>query len=102
MQLAQIPAITIDENRVSHIFRDEDDHFREDNQTNRQTLIDVQAATQSTWGLTGPAIFGMLKILLTALRFGLAYEAAKSLTEGAIRSPAISRDYHDEKEVFIG
>ena len=34
-------AITIDESRLGHIFREADGHFREDNDVNRRILIDV-------------------------------------------------------------
>jgi filamentous hemagglutinin len=34
-------AITIDESRVGHIFRDAEGDFREDSDVNRQILIDV-------------------------------------------------------------
>jgi hypothetical protein len=36
-----VPAIPIDEGRVSHIFRDADGHFREDTPANRQAIIEV-------------------------------------------------------------
>jgi hypothetical protein len=34
-----LPAVTIDESRAAHIFRDAEGHFREDNAVNRQRLI---------------------------------------------------------------
>ena len=36
-----MPDIIIDESRVSHIFRDADGHFREDNEVSRRRLIEV-------------------------------------------------------------
>ena len=36
-----MPAITIDERRTSHIFRDADGHFREDTPVNRRALVEV-------------------------------------------------------------
>ena len=36
-----MPAVTIDEAKVRHIFRDATGHFREDNPVNRQILIDT-------------------------------------------------------------
>ena len=36
-----MPAITIDESRVRHIFRDTRGHFADDTDQNRQTLVDV-------------------------------------------------------------
>lgn len=36
-----MPAITIDERRVPHIFRNARGHFREDTQVNRRILLDV-------------------------------------------------------------
>jgi len=36
-----VPAVTIDESRIPHIFREAEGHFREDIPANRQTIIEV-------------------------------------------------------------
>jgi filamentous hemagglutinin len=50
-----MPAITIDERRTSHIFRDAEGHFREDTSVNRRAL--VQVANRPT-NLVGTDRFG--------------------------------------------
>jgi filamentous hemagglutinin len=50
-----MPAITIDERRTSHIFRDPEGHFREDTSMNRRAL--VQVANRPT-NLVGTDRFG--------------------------------------------
>ncbi len=43
-------AITIDENRLGHIFREADGHFREDSDVNRRILIDVASRRANFFG----------------------------------------------------
>jgi hypothetical protein len=43
--------ITIDEDRIGHIFRDADGHFVEDTAANRQTLIDAVGRPENFRGM---------------------------------------------------
>jgi hypothetical protein len=45
-----MPAITIDERRRSHIFRDAQGHFREDTEANRRLLIEVASRAENFLG----------------------------------------------------
>jgi filamentous hemagglutinin len=45
-----MPAITIDERRTSHIFRDAEGHFNDDTEANRRLLIEVASRTENFLG----------------------------------------------------
>jgi hypothetical protein len=99
--VALMPAITIDEKMVSHIFRDADGHFREDNEANRQILINVSIQPSNYLGTDRAGNLWYAENLVDGTQVWVRVRGGKIVNGEINLTPRNSRDDHDEKKALV-